>query len=161
MSTNGQITFIADGHAKRSYNHWDSNPSALGLEVLRWLRGTIRDGNETLLRTAIKDLVVVSDFGGHPPTEEQERELEPYTVSAVGGPNERWYRLLRKTQGDPGKILSVGYAYDQNWGVEVDEYYNYIVNCDVREFICLGHIWSFDALPDDDVFALDLGGDYN
>jgi len=38
VSTNGFISFVANGEAKRAYNHWDSMPDELGVKVLQWLR---------------------------------------------------------------------------------------------------------------------------
>ena len=37
MSTRGFIGFVIDGTEKIAYNHYDSYPSALGLNVLHWL----------------------------------------------------------------------------------------------------------------------------
>jgi hypothetical protein len=41
MGTRGFIGFVVDGVEKIAYNHWDSYPGGLGLDVLRWLRGEV------------------------------------------------------------------------------------------------------------------------
>lgn len=178
MSTNGQITFIAGSHAKRSYCHWDSYPSGLGLTVLSWLRrilsgqleltepGTVATrqvDDETSARRAVKALVVVSDFGyGYPPTPDQESALAKFKDESVGGGQEQWYRLLRATQGQPAAILEAGYTYDQLYGDEGgDEHYNYIVDFDKRELRILSHTWSFDTLPTDSEFEKAFGEEWS
>ena len=160
MSTNGQITFIAGGTAKRSYCHWDSYPSGLGTTVLGWLRNITGTGEEQKAVVAASRLVTVTDGNGcAPPSPEQRQALALYQDNNVGGPDEEWYRLLRRAQGDPAAILTAGYAYDQLYGLAdaEDEYYNYTVDTDKRVFSALGHTWGWDDLPSDEEFLATLG----
>lgn len=162
MSTNGQITFIGGGHAKHSYSHWDGQPSGLGLDVLGWLRGALADEGEAEIRERIEALTPVGDFGAFPPpTAEQEQALAKFADPVVGGPDEHWYKLLRRTQGDPALILKAGYTYDQLLGTDwEDEYYTYVVDADKRTFSFRGEetcTWSWDKLPDDSTFTAATG----
>ena len=155
MSTNGQITFIADGTAKRSYCHWDSYASGLGVTVLSWLREVVAANSEETVAEAARRLVTVSDgYGCPPPSPELRQRLAQYEDTNVGGPGERWYRLFRRTQGEPEKILAAGYAYDSNYDLPdaEDEYYNYVVDTDKRTFSALGHTWDWASLPSDAQF---------
>lgn len=43
MGTRGIMGFVVDGQEKLTYNHYDSYPDGLGLDVLRWLRGLNED----------------------------------------------------------------------------------------------------------------------
>ena len=38
MGTRGLLGFIIKGKKKGSYNHWDSYPSGLGMEIITWLK---------------------------------------------------------------------------------------------------------------------------
>jgi hypothetical protein len=154
MSTNGQITFVAGGHAKRSYSHCDNQPSGLGLAVLRWPRDVMGCDHESWMRQAIEALVVVGDFVGSPPTSEQTEALAKYCDPRVGGEDEHWYRLLRKTQGRPDAILRCGYSFDQYLGTDENERRNYVIDADQRQFRALGRRWSFDSLPTNREFLL-------
>jgi len=128
MSTPAQINFIAGGVVKTAYVHWDGD--SLGPDLVSWLR-VVRD---TDLAEAIKNLKVVSDFEtpntpASTPTQAETKRLAKYQDTCVGGPGEEWYRLLRGTQGDPGKILESGYLYD---GSDTDAGYVYEINADKR-----------------------------
>lgn len=39
MGTRGLLGFIINGVRRGSYNHWDSYPSGLGLDVVRFILG--------------------------------------------------------------------------------------------------------------------------
>jgi hypothetical protein len=160
MSTNGQITFIAGGQAKNSYNHSDSYPGGLGVDVLTWLRTALSEQAEANARQAAEKLTPVNDWPGGdigaavPPTTEQRAALAKYTDTGVGGPAEHWYKTLRRTQGDPALILESGYTFDPNLGYSeaYDEHYTYVIDFDKRTFGFQGTTWSFDHLPGNDEF---------
>lgn len=126
MSTRGFIGFVADGNEKIGYNHSDSYPDGLGLDVLRWLRAARLDE----LLAQVKNLRVV-DSDAEPTDQDLERFKEFYDGN-VGGRAERptWYQLLRGTQGDPAAILRAGAIEDASgfpadslfaeWGYVVD-----------------------------------------
>lgn len=134
MGTRGFVGFVVDGQAKIAYNHWDSYPSGLGLEVLEWLRGELaaeQEGTVTAWRTQAKALATVPDRA---PNDEERAALAEFRDDNVGGPihdpREEWYKLLRYTQGKPGAMLKAGFYEDASdfpldslfceWGYLVD-----------------------------------------
>lgn len=60
MSTNGAFGFIIDGQRKIAYNHFDSYPGGLGLDVLRWLRNELVT-NPHALPIRVRNLRVVDE----------------------------------------------------------------------------------------------------
>jgi hypothetical protein len=132
MGTRGFVGLVADGTEKIAYNHWDSYPGGLGLDVLRWLRGV---SDMDSLRAAVAALRVVGE--NDEPTAEDIERLKPWTNLGVGDRSENsWYCLLRETQGNPGEMLAAGYIEDAGefptdslfaeWG--------YIVDTDAQTF---------------------------
>lgn len=116
MGTRGFVGFAVGGELKIAYNHWDSYPSGLGLDVLSWLRGELaaeESGIVSAWRTQAKALTAVPDRA---PTDEERTRLAKFRDDRVGGPihdpREEWYKLLRETQGKPGAILEAGYFED-------------------------------------------------
>lgn len=132
MGTRGFIGFVVDGTEKIVYNHFDSYPSGLGVEVLSWLRDEVVEVNE--VRELASALRVVTD--NDIPSPEDIDRLKAYYNPGVGRPAESptWYQLLRETQGNPGAILEAGVIEDASgfpadslfaeWGyvVDLDEY---------------------------------------
>ena len=57
MGTRGFIGFVVDGVEKISYNHMDSYPEALGVEVMAWAASTDLES----AAKATRALRVVSD----------------------------------------------------------------------------------------------------
>lgn len=107
MSTRGALGFVADGTEKITYNHSDSYPSGLGINVLTWLRGE----HPGYIVRKVQALQVVD--GDTKPTPEQIEALRPYANANVStGSLEEWYVLLRETQGRPAAILDAGYLVD-------------------------------------------------
>lgn len=47
MSTRGAVGIVKNGVEKIAYNHWDSYPSGVGLEVVEWLKGKSINDLET------------------------------------------------------------------------------------------------------------------
>jgi hypothetical protein len=132
MGTRGFIGFIVDGTEKIAYNHWDSYPAGLGLEVLHWLRG---EHLGFIQRKAAELRVVEPDSS---PTEEEIQKLAQYTNRNVGGPSPRptWYQVLRETQGNPGAMLDAGVIEDAS-GFPLDSLFaewGYVVDLDASVF---------------------------
>lgn len=125
MGTRGFVGFVAGGTEKVAYNHWDSYPSGLGLDVLGWLRDA--DPERTRLEAHALRVVAADSV----PTAEDVAALRPWTDLGVGGQSaDDWYCLLRGTQGDPGATLQAGVLVDAGqfprdslfceWGYVVD-----------------------------------------
>lgn len=129
MGTRGFVGFVADGTEKIAYNHWDSYPSGLGVEVLSWLRSAGQDVES--LREQIRALRVV-DPGSHPTAEDIER-LRPFADLEVGTKTlDDWYPLLRGTQGNPAAMLRAGVIEDAS-GFPLDSLfaeYGYVIDAD-------------------------------
>jgi hypothetical protein len=153
MSTSGYIKFVADGQTKESYNHSDSMPHGIGINVLHWIRLASRD--PAALREAITSLQIVG-AGAPDPTEADLARLDMYADPHVGDPGTSWHALLRYTQGDPAAILDCGYTVEDG---EPGEWI-YEINCDDQTFSAETYdgdrvTWLWSALPADrDFYAI-------
>jgi hypothetical protein len=114
MGTRGAIAFVIDGIEKIAYNHFDSYPSGLGLDVLSFLRSRQDEliNNKTGGTRDLARKLRVVDPNSKPTAEDIER-LAPVTNTNVGAQSvEDWYCLLRETQGDPAAMLAAGVIED-------------------------------------------------
>lgn len=130
MSTRGFISFVVDGETKTTYNHSDSYPSWLGVNVLTWARST----NLFAAMESARALRVVD--ASSEPTDDDVAVLADFHDPNVGGRSARptWYQLLRRTQGYPGAILAAGvmedasnFPADSLWAE-----YGYVVDFDAQ-----------------------------
>lgn len=64
MGTRGFVTFVIDGREKTAYNHADSAPEGLGLDVLRWLRDGAVNYPDTVVERARALRLAVRRPGG-------------------------------------------------------------------------------------------------
>lgn len=131
MGTRGFVGFLIDGDIKAAYNHWDSYPSGIGLDVLEWARRAGMKVGPAMehVKQLARELQPVDDTV--PPTPEQIYQLEAWTdLNVSERSTSDWYCLLRRTQGDIGAILTAGYFEDAGdfmydslfceWGYLVD-----------------------------------------
>lgn len=189
MSTRGFIGFVADGVEKIAYNHSDSYPDGLGVEMLVWLRGA----HLPHVREQVAALRVVEPDSE--PTDDDIKALKRYYNPNVGGRTERptWYQLLRETQGNPSAMLRAGVIEDASGfpGDSLFAEYGYVVDLDANAFeayvgfqhskhdkgrfagrepqasalgdlyypVALAASWPLDSLPDSDVFIAAIEGD--
>lgn len=129
MSTRGFITFVIDGTEKTAYNHFDSYPDGLGLNVLKWLRsGPVDPEAVRALRVASRD--------SRPSDEDIERLRKwSWDRHQHGGTQDlrdgqEWYDLLHETMGEPALMLEAGVIEDAHgfpqeslfaeWGYVID-----------------------------------------
>jgi len=133
MGTRGFITFAADGEQKTAYNHRDSYPGGLGLDVLKWLRAAAE--SPVRLGEQVRALRVV-DPGSAPTADDISRFRQfAWTRAQHGGDSDlragqQWYDLLHETQGNPAVILEAGIIEDASgfpadsliaeWGYVID-----------------------------------------
>jgi hypothetical protein len=133
MGTRGFVGFIADGTEKIAYNHFDSYPSGLGVDVLSWLRTAGQDVEA--LREQVRALRVV-DPNSQPTAEDIER-LRPFADLGVGRQTvDDWYSLLRDTQGKPAAMLRAGAIEDAS-GFPLDSLFaewGYVIDVDAQTF---------------------------
>lgn len=135
MSTRGFITFVIDGTEKTTYNHSDSYPDGLGVQVLKALK------SEWVTPDAVRALRVVTE--DTPPTPADIERLSRYGWSAArhgGGadlrPGQQWYDLLHETQGDIPAILKAGVIEDAS-GFPADSLFaewGYVIDLDSLRF---------------------------
>jgi hypothetical protein len=130
MGTRGFVGFVVDGTEKITYNHNDSYPDGLGVEVLDFARGDMQAAREQA-----RTLRLVTDEV--PPTAEEKAELAELANRNVGTrSDDDWYVLLRRTQGDPAAMLRVGYMID-NRDFPADSLfaeYGYVIDFDAGTF---------------------------
>lgn len=185
MGTRGFITFVIDGEEKTTYNHSDSYPDGLGVDVLSFARGDMLAAAE---RARSLQLIDPESL----PTEEQKAALRPFANLAVGTRSmDDWYCLLRETQGNPAQILAAGYMTDAR-DFPADSLfaeYGYVVDFDAQRFeayrgfqeqphdkgrfasrkpkalnvgtyypVALVESWPLDALPTDEAFCAAIYG---
>jgi hypothetical protein len=108
MSTRGAFGFVRYDAEKLTYNHCDSYPSGLGLDILRWAKNVL-DWNS--IRAQVDDLTLVDEQVK--PTAEEAIKFAMYTDDRVSSGDD-WYSILRNTQGDPQSILNAGAMIDSH-----------------------------------------------
>lgn len=127
MGTRGTLGFVIDGEEKLAYNHFDSYPDGVGVDVLKWASEVTNW--ETIGKLA-RDLKLVTTDDPEPTQEQIEQLIKYHNESVSTGYPTEWYSLLRHTQGDPRAILEAGYMEDARgfpldslfceWGYVVD-----------------------------------------
>lgn len=130
MSTRGFVGFVIDGTEKIAYNHSDSYPRGLGVDVLDWLRqADIAEATDQAraLRVVEPDST---------PTDEDIERLRGYADLNVARQSyDDWYALLRQTQGNPARMLRAGVIEDAS-GFPADSLfaeYGYVVDLDAQQ----------------------------
>lgn len=148
MGTRGTMAFRLDGELKSAYNHWDSYPTGLGNDILKFLRATVNNRDELL--ESVRSLTAVDPEVE--PTEEQVQKLSRFADTRVSTRQlTEWYVLLRDTQGDPVKTLMAGFYEPFPVG---QEEWSYVIDFDadlleVWEGPEMVRSYPFDQLPED------------
>ena len=126
MGTRGIMGFAIEGEERLAYNHYDSYPESLGVDMLNWATGVTRaEGWDAVKEQARALRYVETDK----PTPEELKALR-FTHDPKVSEGNDWYAALRDTQGDPAKTLAVGLMEDGHefaqdslfceWGYVVD-----------------------------------------
>jgi hypothetical protein len=129
MSTRGLYGFRVNKKDFLAYNHSDSYPEYLGVEMAKFVL-KILDNLATYKKLAEKLVLVDSSTT---PTYEQTQLLKKYANTGVStGKLTEWYCLLRNCQGDPMATLESGHMLDaaENVVDSMDCEWAYIVNFD-------------------------------
>jgi hypothetical protein len=136
MGTRGFMGVVVDQQVKLTYNHFDSYPAGLGLDVLHYMRGVPNEEIE-ITRSLAKLLAPVPETD---PTDTDVKRLETWTDLHVGSrtPDGRpsWYQLLRRTQGDIGAVLAAG-LYEDAGEFAADSLFcewGYLIDLDAETF---------------------------
>ena len=93
MGTRGLIGLRYKNKDKLTYNHFDSYPSELGVNILKELKAF--DGD---LKKVFKNIKLVEE--GKKPTAQEIKDYSEYSNTGVGEQTKKdWYCLLRDAQG--------------------------------------------------------------
>lgn len=149
MSTRGLIGIRKKSNDYLTYNHGDSYPSYLGVNLLKELRGVSRQK----LSEAYDKITLVNPDGKptHKPTQEQIAECKKYGDLGVSEQTEEdWYCLLRNSQGTFVPYLKgeLKYMIDNRDFIADSLFceWAYIVNLDTDKF----EVWKgFQQSPTD------------
>lgn len=132
MGTRGFVGFVVGGQVKIGYNHFDSYPEYLGVNVFntacRWLSG----GEIEKRAQQAQDLRLVGD--DDKPTPEDRIRLSAHRQQGVGEAGS-WYELLRDAQGDLDATLDAGVMIDAG-DFPLDSLYcewGYLIDLDRRK----------------------------
>jgi len=138
MGTRGLFGFHFKGRTKVTYNHFDSYPGGLGLDLLKELR----ELDPEAVRKAASGTRLVSGQGK--PTEKVQARYQPVSNTGVNKQTtEDWYCLLRECQGtikpwvtggklpEPARHMIDGKSFG---GDPVFCEYGYVINLDSGMF---------------------------
>jgi len=134
MGTRGFVGFVIDDREAIAYNHANSYPGGVGLDVLAWLN----HANLDVAAKFAKNVRVVSSdtFPDEEDIERLERYLNRY-VSRRDDGQITWYQLLRGTQGSVGEMIAAGVVEDASQFPRVDSVsceWGYLVDFDAKRF---------------------------
>jgi len=131
MSTRGTIGFRIQKKDKVTYNHSDSYPSWLGINILSF----IKDTPEPELKDIASRIELVDEDST--PSPEQIEAYSKYSDETVGTRTKTdWYCLLRDTQGDLSHYRNgVRHMIDYHTFLKDSLFceWAYIINLDTRE----------------------------
>jgi len=104
MSTRGLVGIRTNGYDHGFYNHCDSYPDGLGVEVVNFVRGKLKPEFRQTFLTNFQNIQVIEDSHGSP-TEENFLYYQGILGNEIGGglgfdrAKTDWYALLRSYQG--------------------------------------------------------------
>ncbi|MEU4576029.1 hypothetical protein [Nonomuraea sp. NPDC023979] len=133
MATRGFVGFVVDQQEKITYNHHDSFPAGVGLDILTWLRAAVRTLDE--MRQRVAALRVVSD--STKPTVDDIERLRRYADTCTDPTQiEDWWQLLWQTYGNPAAILDAGVIWDASYFPATSTHceWGYMIDLDVKVF---------------------------
>lgn len=107
VGTRGMVGFVIDGEVKAAYNHFDSYPEGLGLNVLVYARMAAED-LPALADKARAMRLVTEDTPVTPEDVERYGHLSDAGVGEAGS----WYSLVRHAQGSLAAYLEAGLMLD-------------------------------------------------
>ena len=112
MGTRGILGFRVSGKDYLSYNHSDSYPEGLGNKVKEWVASWYPQDMESV-RECVQEIRLVDKDSK--PTLDDARALNRFTDLTVSRRSiDDWYCLLRKTQGQPQRMLAAGVMLDES-----------------------------------------------
>ena len=153
MGTHGLFGFFYKKKYYVVYNHWDSYPGGLGVNIVNELKRAIDKGFLGQWIDLLEKMVLVDEH--IPPTQEQIEKLKHYANLSVSRRTYTdWYCLLHGCQGSIDSVLTAGHIinYVDDHGTPQWEEYAYIVNLDTQKLDFfdgdnLVRSYEFDQLP--------------
>lgn len=140
MGTRGSYGFRIGNRDKLGYNHYDSYPEGLGVELVKqWKKLISRRKDISKVVTAIAGLRIVGEDENEKPTAEdiaKAKKLDTIDLGVSEGKLEDWYCLTRKAHGDIGLALKLGFMYGGGNGFLKDSLFcewAYIFNLDTMK----------------------------
>lgn len=139
MSTRGYFGIKKKGELKGAYNHWDSYPSGLGVDLARTITKIDKDERLEVLSDTFDYIELINE--NTEPTKEQIELCQKANVVNLNVGNrslDDWYCLLRETQGDLQIYIDkiIPYMVNGNDFLEDTLFceYAYIIDLDDNEF---------------------------
>jgi len=135
MSTRGVWGFFVDGQSKLAYNHSDSYPSGLGVDLVEDMQNFAKSVGLVELPPLARKLRLVKETDK--PTAADIKKLRHFADTSVGaGKVEDWYCLLRQTQSDFAKTLEAGVMVDASPFIKESLFceWGYVINLDDNLF---------------------------
>ena len=133
MGTRGLYGFRKNNQDKTSYNHCDSYPEGLGVDILKFIcNHSIEEMNE------FYDRIIMVDQRSNPTDEQKENCIKNGFVNLnVSNQSENdWYCLLRNLQGELEKLYKCEFPYmiDDSDFIKDSLFceYAYIINLDTN-----------------------------
>lgn len=120
MGTRGTIELIAGEHSFRVYNHYDSYPTYLGVDLAKF----VRDSNPDLIAGQIALVEKVNESDTCPESILATFKSQGIWQDVSTGTD--WYSALRGVQGDLAGYLSIGFVPHwehgdtEEWGYSID-----------------------------------------
>jgi len=99
MGTRGLLGFIILGQRHAAYNHWDSYPDCLGMDIVKFISSLTPEDYATMAHLVAGITWVDSESKPSPELQERYRDLGFSDTRVSNQSLEDWYCLLRKTQG--------------------------------------------------------------
>ena len=147
MGTRGLYGFRKNETDKISYNHCDSYPEGLGVDIMRFVRN---HSNEEM--NELYDRIIMVDERDKPTFEEKQncRKNASVDLNVSSGSEDDWYCLLRGMQGDLEKLYQCEFPYmiDNKDFIKDSLFceYAYIINLDTN---MLEYYEGFQKEPQD------------
>ena len=158
MGTRGVIGFFKDSKGKITYNHFDSYPDGVGVDILEEIKGFSVEE----IKEGFDNINLVDD--DKQPTEKEIKDFSVYSNSSVGsqGMNnteiKTYYQLLRNVQGTlkPYIKKEVNLMIDSESFLKDSLFceWGYIINLD-KEVL---EVWEgFKETPQENRYKIDKG----
>jgi len=137
MGTRGIMGIRIDGQDKLNYNHFDSYPSYLGVNMARDVKDILANSGIDWFKEKARALKMVDHNSNSKPSKKEIENLKQYADLNVSDRTyKEWYVLLRNLQGELKQTLEAGYMIDDHGFIRDSLFceWAYIVNLDEMTF---------------------------